>query len=328
MSKWKKLILGGLIAIPLLLIGTYYGLAYVVYNTLTAIEPRCEREWMEGKRDNTPALFYSRYADEDPLVEMTQYAMPTYEDVTFSPRDEELALSGWYIPAPEESENVIIIVHGIHSCKQDPTVLLPAGMLHRAGFNVLMIELRNHGTSEIEDGRNSVGNREHKDVLGAFDYLQERGFEAEHIGLVGISFGGGTATIAFGQEPDIAALWLDSPFGNIEEVVDYELQRNNIPTLFSAGALQIGQLNGVPLQLLSPEVEIAKHNGRPISIIHGTADERVPFRFGEQLYENAGEDAVFIPVEGMAHVEAVYAETDLYETALIAFFTGALGDTE
>ncbi len=328
MSNWKKLIAGGLIAIILLLIGTYYGIAYFVYNTLTAIEPRCERSWMEGKRDNTPERWFSRYTNDDPLIEMTDYAMPSYEEVTFSPRDEDLTLSGWFIPAPEDSENVVIIVHGIHSCKQDSTVLLPAGMLHHGGFNVLMVELRNHGASEIEDGRNSVGNREYRDVLGAFDYLQERGFESEHIGLAGISFGGGTATIAFGQEEGIAALWLDSPFGNIEGIIDNELQRNSIPTFLSAGALQIGQLNGVPLQVLSPEVEIAKHNGRPISIIHGTEDERVPFHFGEELNTSAGDHANFIPVEGMTHVQAMYVETEFYETELVNFFTGALENSD
>lgn len=327
MSFSKKTISGGIVAILLLLIGAYYGVAYVIYNQLTAIEARCERYYFEGQRENTPSLFYSRFSfEDDPLVEMPEYAMPSYEDVTFTPRDENLTLSGWYIPAPEETENVIIIVHGIHSCKQSSSNLIPAGMLHHAGFNVLMIELRNHGASEIEDGRNSVGNREHKDVLGAFDYLQEQGFDAGDIGLVGISFGAGTSAIAFGQEPDIPALWLDSPFGNIKEVVVNELQLNGIPTFFSTGALQIGQLNGVPLSLLSPEEEIANHNERPITIIHGTEDERVPFRFGEQVYANAGSNAEFIRVEGMEHVEAMYAETELYETALLAFFTETLVD--
>lgn len=329
MSFNKKTISGVLVILALLLIAAYYGVAYVVYNQLTAVEPRCERYPYEGERDNTPSLFYSRYSfEDDPLVEMTEYAMPSYEDVTFTPRDEDLVLSGWYIPAQEESEDVIIIVHGIHSCKQSGTNLIAAGMLHHGGFNVLMIELRNHGASEIEDGRNSVGNREHKDVLGAFDYLQEQGFEAEDIGLLGISFGAGTSAIAFGQEPDIPAVWLDSPFGNIEEVVDNELKRNGIPTFFSTGALQIGQLNGVPLNLLSPEDEIANHNERPITIIHGTADERVPFRFGEQVYANAGSNAEFISVDGMGHVEVIYAEAEMYETALVAFFTEVLVDEE
>lgn len=325
----KKTISGVLVVLVLLLIAAYYGVGYVIYNQLTAVEPRCERYYYEGKRDNTPSLFYSRFDYEtDPLVEMPEYAMPSYDDVTFTPRDEDLTLSGWYIPAPEESEDVVIIVHGIHSCKQDSSNLIPAGMLHHAGFNVLMIELRNHGASEIEDGRNSVGNREYKDVLGAFDYLQGQGFETENIGLLGISFGAGTSAIAFGQEPNIPAVWLDSPFGNIEEVVDNELKRNGIPTFFSPAALQIGQINGVPLSLLSPEDEIANHNERPITIIHGTADERVPFRFGEQVYANAGSNAEFIQVDGMGHVEAVYAETEMYERALVAFFTEALFDEE
>src|SRR5690606_40943724 len=135
--------------------GAYYGIGFYIYNTVTAIEPRCERNYMEGKRDNTPTQFYASFRIGEPLIEMTQYAMPSYEEVSFQSRMDGIRIAGWFIPAPETSENVVIVVHGIHSCRQDSTVLLPAGMLHQGGFNVLMIDLRNHGASEIQDGRNS-----------------------------------------------------------------------------------------------------------------------------------------------------------------------------
>ena len=32
-------------------------------------------------------------------------------------------------------------------------VLVPAGILHRAGFGILALDLRNHGDSAVPDGR-------------------------------------------------------------------------------------------------------------------------------------------------------------------------------
>jgi dipeptidyl aminopeptidase/acylaminoacyl peptidase len=281
---------------------------------------------MVTKRDNTPDHFVSQFHLEDPIEEVPDLWMPTYDNVTFLSRDDEVTIAGWFIPADEETENVVIVVHGVNGCKADSTQLIPASMLHQNGFDVLMIDLRNHGDSEVTNGRMSAGNTEYNDVLGAFDYLQERGFTPENIGLAGISFGGGTAAIAFGEEPNMAALWLDSPFGNIEEVVEFELQRNGFPTFFRTAAIQLAQLNGVPMTVRNPDEEIQRNNARPIMIVHGTDDGRVPFRFGQQLYENAGANAEFMPFEGMDHVQAMYAQPEVYEAALIGFFTQALGN--
>ena len=45
-------------------------------------------------------------------------------------------------------------------------MLTPAGMLWRNGFNVLLIDLRDTGDSTFQDGRSTIGNEEHRDVLG------------------------------------------------------------------------------------------------------------------------------------------------------------------
>jgi len=319
MRSGKKIIVALLALLVVLFIGVYYGAGYVVFNQLTAVESGCQRAWMEGMRDNTPAEFVARLASDDNVTPMPHLAMQDYQDVTIRSREDNVELSGWFIPAPEPGDYVVLVVHGIHSCKRDSTVLIPAGMLHRNGFNVLMLELRNHGDSEITNGRTTAGNHEYVDVLGAFDWLQEQGYEADHIALMGISFGGGTSAIAFGEEPEIPVLWLDSPFGNINEVVEYELERNGYPTFLIAPAFQIAQLNGIDFYERSPDRALQNHQNRPIMIVHGDADVRVPFRFGEQLYQNAGDNAEFLPFEGLDHVEAMYIEPEIYEAALIRF---------
>lgn len=320
----KKTLLGSLVAVLLIFVGGYYAIGYYVFNTLTVVAPRCEINYMEAQINNTPEQFMARYRIVDTLFEVTDYTMPSYETVNFPSREDAVDISAWFIPALEETDNTVILVHGVSSCRRDSVALLPAGMLHQGGFNVLMIDMRNHGDSEITNGRTTVGNREYRDILGAFDWLQAQGYESEHIGLLGLSLGAGTSVIAFGEDPEIAALWADSPFGNLRDVVTYELERNGIPTIFVDASFQVAVWNGLDIVNRSPEIAIQNHNERPIMVVHGNADTRLPVEFGYEIYENAGSNAEIIIFEGLDHVEAVYEAQEQYETELIAFFTEAL----
>lgn len=320
----KKTLLGSLVVVLLILVGGYYSVGFYIFNTLTVVAPRCEVNYMEAQLDNTPVEFVGRYRMVDSLVEQTGYAMANYEAVTFPSREDNLEISAWFIPAPDETDNTVILVHGVSSCKRDSSSLIPAGMLHQGGFNVLMIDMRNHGDSEITNGRTTVGNLEYRDILGAFDWLQAQGYAPEHIGLLGVSLGAGTSVIAFGEEPEISALWADSPFGNLRDVVSYELERNGIPTIFVDASFQVAVWNGLDIVNRSPEIAIQNHNERPIMVVHGDADTRLPVAFAYEIYENAGTNAEIIIFEGLDHVEAMYVAQDEYERELIAFFTEAL----
>ena len=96
----------------------------------------------------------------------------------------------------------MILVHGLGGCKNAIDVLVPAGMLWRNGFSVLMIDLRNIGESDFVDGRSTAGNVEYQDVLGAWDWLiADKGYRPEQVGIFGESLGGATALFAFAAEP-------------------------------------------------------------------------------------------------------------------------------
>ncbi len=68
-------------------------------------------------------------------------------------------LAAWWVPADRPDAAAVILVHGKGSCRHDPVILLPAGMLHRNGFAVLMVDIRDMGDSEVVDGRYSGGPR-------------------------------------------------------------------------------------------------------------------------------------------------------------------------
>jgi len=324
----RKTIIGIITVVVLVLVGGYYGLGYYIFGQVTTIHPECGVHWMADKINNTPTEFVSQFRIADPTEDVPNLWMASYEDVTFPSREDDVTIAGWFIPAVETSDYTVIVVHGVNGCKRDSTVLLPASMLHRNGFNVLMIDLRNHGDSDITTGRMSAGNEEYKDVLGAFDYLQSQGYEADNIGVMGLSMGAATSAIAFGEEPAIPAVWLDSPFDNIGSVVVAEVNKAGLPgNLVSPAFFQVASLNGINFSENNPATAIQNHNGRPIYIVHGDADNQVPVEAGQTVYENAGDNATFLAFEGLEHVQGVYAAEN-YEAELIAFFTAHLIDAE
>lgn len=316
----------GIAVVVLVILGVvgYFGAGYAVYAQLSPVTAECQGENLPVQiRDNTPENFWAVY-DDRIEIDTASFSMPGYEDVEFSARGDDITISAWYIPTDSDSEEVIIFVHGIGSCRRNAEVLLPAGILYQAGFNILLIDMRNHGDSEVTDGRAAVGNREYQDVLGAYDWLLEQGFVSENIGLLGTSLGAATSINAFGEEEGISALWADSSFADIHDVLDAEMERNGYPSFFSDAGILVSRIMGIDLVEFSPLESIGKHNNRPIFITHGTADNRLSVDYAPQLLANAGDNAEIWIVEGTDHLEAVYAYTDEYEENLANFFVSAL----
>ena len=310
-----------IVIVALVLAVGYVGASAYVYNRLSTTVAGCG---VAENRAFTPAQFSSESVDTTP------YLMPDYQEVTFSSRGDEITLSAWYIPAEDEvNAPAVVLVHGLTSCKRSPSVLIPAGMLHRAGYSVVMPDLRDHGDSQIEDGRYAGGSEEWRDALGAWDWLvNERGIPAERVGMFGVSLGAATAMIATGEEPRVAALWEDSGFASIQAAVDAELRRNGFPTLLSGGALTLGRLiSGDDILAYSPLAAMSKLDGRPIFITHGSADARLSVQYAQDLAEAvraAGGSVEPWIVDGATHVEAMFLQPEEYERRLLAFFDAAL----
>jgi fermentation-respiration switch protein FrsA (DUF1100 family) len=323
MSRRNRLIFIGFIVIALLLMTSYLVVGSVIYNRLSMAVPRCEAS-STTPQDNTPAAFRA----EGRTLDMTAYAMTGYEAVNFSSRGENLNLSGWFVPA-DESAAVVILVHGLNGCKRAPSILLPAGMLHRAGFNVLMFDLRDHGDSQIEDGRFAGGTEEYRDVLGAWDWLvSEKGFAPERIGLFGTSLGAASVMIAMGEEPRIAATWEDSGYADIQVAISDFIAANGLPTFFAPAAPLVGRLiSGDDISVTSPLSEVPNLNGRPVFIAHGDADALLPVHHAYRLIDAIPQAESWIAA-GSAHVGAMFDYTDEYEQKLITFFQKNLMDVQ
>ena len=307
--------------VAVLLAATVYVVGgYIVFERSTGVAAHCGGQYAA----NTPVSFTAENLDTSP------YLMPSYEAVSFPARDDPgVTISGWWVPGSATDAPTVIQIHGLGSCKRSPTVLLPAGMLHRHGYNVLLIDLRNEGDSTVTNGRFGGGVTEYKDALGAWDWVRSvKGIPAGHIGLAGMSMGAATALIAAGQESAVAAVWEDSSFADIEVAISDEVARNGFPTFLAPAAIFVGRLNGIDITSMGPLDAVARLNGRPIAIIHGTADTRMPVKHAQRLIqavEDAGGHPYVWLVDGVNHTRAVYEQPVEYERRLVDFFGPAIG---
>ena len=309
-------------------VASYYG-----YDRLAAATPHCGDRFPDSY---SPASFGTEGISPDFTAggfATKPYAMPGYQEVSFPSRDARqprLTIRAWWVPAEKAGAPAVVVVHGGSSCRHDPVVLLPAGMLARNGFSVLMMDMRDEGDSDIEDGRWAGGTEEYLDVLGAWDWLQsEQGIPANRIGLVGESLGAVAVMIAMGEEQAIAATWEDSGYSDLDVFTDEELTKNGFPTWLHGGAILWARIiSGDDLTSRSPLDEVEKIGARPLAIVHGLADDRLSVHHAKDL---AAAHATFVPgyepwlVPRALHLQAAFAAPAEYERRIVAFFRAGLG---
>jgi uncharacterized protein len=276
------------------------------------------------RSSNTPPAFLT------PPLDTQSYLIPEYVPVEFPSRNPQVRIGGWWMPvAGRPDAPAVIAVHGYTASRRDERILLAAGMLHRHGFAVLAIDLRNHGDSARPTGRHSGGVRESADVLGAWDWLVTNGrLPAERIGLFGISLGAATVLIASGDEPAVAAVWADSSYGDLDEATRAELGRFRLPSfLLPGGMLASRLLDGPGLRDKSPLLAMHQLGGRPVFITHGTEDTRLDVHYAHQLVTagvSAGIGTESWIVDGSGHADAIVDHPDEYERRLVDFFGRSL----
>jgi fermentation-respiration switch protein FrsA (DUF1100 family) len=149
------------------------------------------------------------------------------------------------------------------------------------------------------------------------------------VGLLGMSLGAATVLIAMGEEPQVPATWEDSSYADLDVALQAELARNGYPAFLRFGCYVLAQLkSGDDLTRLSPIGAVAKLEGRPIFITHGTADTRLSVQYASDLAAavraNGGVVEPWI-VEGAEHTQAIQLEPAEYERRLDSFFGSTIG---
>jgi fermentation-respiration switch protein FrsA (DUF1100 family) len=208
--------------------------------------------------------------------------------------------------------------------------MLPiAAMLIRHSYGVIILDLRGHGESEGE--LITFGYNEVRDVEAAHQYLLTRSeVDPERIGLLGNSMGSATALLYAAENPAIKAVVAQSPYATLEDMVQANVRRLNLPTFPLAPMMVffIERKLGFPVDTLAPIRRIGQISPRPVLILMGGKDTWVNPGGGQQLYAAAGEPRELWFEPELGHVEFHEKRAAEFEERVVVFFDKHLLDKQ
>jgi fermentation-respiration switch protein FrsA (DUF1100 family) len=258
-----------------------------------------------------------------------------YQHVSFFSREDHVQLQGWFIPGVLAdghltTQHAIIVVHGLHVNRSYSPSIDASVALAQHGFAVLAFDLRGNG--ESAPARLSLGYYEQRDILGAVDFLRSGILPYAYLGRPhsiegwGDSLGGATLLLAASQEPAIQAIVTDSAFADASSLIR---EKSDIPGILQPGCLLAAKLlYGIDYDQVQPVDVVAKIAPRPLLLIHGTADNVVPFENMLLLVTAArkGHDAHVQTwtLPGIAHVNGIVQDRSEYIQRIVTFFQRAL----
>jgi len=277
-----------ILLILLLLLGLYLGICWHIVNvTITPIRKQSEQ---------TPA----------------EIGFSSVEVLSFRSTEDHVPLQGWLVPS--FGDKVIVLVHGIHSHAWDCQTPDVVRAYSDAGFNVLLFDLRGHGSSGGD--RLGLGWLERRDVHATVNLLLARGFKPGKIGIHGTSYGAAAALLATAKIDEIGAVIADSAFANVGDVINGEVERqtglpSRLAAVLTPGIRFIAShYYSLDLDEISPEKAIADISPRPILLIHGEEDPIISAEQARRLKAAAGDGAELWILTGRQHAEGVMLAPD------------------
>ena len=244
------------------------------------------------------------------------------ETVSFPSRDPAITISGWWIEAPR-ADRAFILIHGRNSNKKAMVDYAP--FFVERGISVLLIDLRGHGDSTPAYA--TFGDKERNDVLGALDFLSEKGFGPDKkIGFLGLSMGATAAYLAAmdADRADPSAvdiLVFDSGIADVPGSIRTNSKKavGGATSFLLPGALCITTArSGAHFNDANPIAHAADLTIPVLFIMH-TEDETVPFDDQNRLFSAYGGPKDSLVFEGLGHHRGFREKRSEYERSLKAF---------
>ena len=228
-----------------------------------------------------------------------------------------VTLRGWYLPTRERRQ-LIVLVHGMWSSWIEMAAL--GRDLHQGGYDILLFDLRGHGQSD--PSRLTLGRRERSDIRAVMNWASESGFAQDRVGWLGYSMGASTLLLEAAQNPGIQVAVIDSPYGDLPDVLKTQLSRHShLPSWFNPGILTAARwLYGVRTEELVPIRAARSWGDRPLLLIHGESDSIVPVSQAYELAHAAGASCLTMTLPGVEHVQAYESDPEHYVSVIEAFF--------
>jgi pimeloyl-ACP methyl ester carboxylesterase len=242
--------------------------------------------------------------------------------VSFSSRD-GTPLIGWWL-APVRPNGATLIICPGHNGSMDGD-MGQAAELVRAGFRVLLFDYRAHGASG--GSQVTFGAREHLDVAGAINWLEER-HNITRVGLVGFSMGAGVALLTAALDERVGAVVADGTINRVSDALLGLGRTKGIPPeamLLPAWSILITA--SLRARIWIPEADpirwVSEANC-PVLFVHG-ADDPFNTMHGVGALAAASPRGQLWLVEGAGHRDAYKRDPEAYYGRVIGFLTRHLG---
>lgn len=254
---------------------------------------------------------------------------PNYTDVSFPSRNNATALKGWLFHAPNNAGQSVIITHGWRVNRIDPgwgTDKIAKDLLQH-GYDVLVFDFSGRGESQGD--RFTMGTKEYKDVLGAYDFLKSgasgKSYPPAKMAAMGDSMGAASVLLASRDMPDVGAIVADSSFAHLWPVLQQEIpKRSVLPGFMVAPVLQTARLFGLDPDL-SPVDAVRAQPSRAFLFFNASNETFIWPSNAQELYSACGNpNCKLVLVPSDKHVYTYLADPAAYMAQVYGFFDSQL----
>lgn len=252
--------------------------------------------------------------NEEVAQESRQWLSENSVNVSLKSQD-DLNLHAAYID--QNSHIYMIMVHGYRG--DGASIISPIKQMKKAGYNLLIPDLRGHGFSEGD--YIGMGWDDREDIIQWIDYLLSKDPHASII-LYGVSMGGATVMDVAGEKlpHQVKAIIEDCGYTSVWDIFKAHIDMNNIE---SEVALHMASLvtkirAGYYLEDVRP-IEQVKKSQTPMLFIHGAEDNFVPFSMVNELYNAATCPKEKLVIQGAGHANSCSVNSELYYQTIFRF---------
>lgn len=308
MSKKKKIILTISVLLLIVILGVGGLVGNYFYNL--AINPFTSKDMIFGEDNDDDSLEVE--ADVKWLLKDSNY-IDTY--ITSS---HNLKLHAYEVKNENKTDKWAIVVHGYTS--EGKTLSSKAKHLYNMGYNILVPDLRSHGSSEGD--YIGMGWDDRLDIINWINYIVENNPKSE-IALHGTSMGAATVLMVSGEKlpSNVKAIVADCGYTSVYDEFSYQLKK-----LFNLPVFPIMNFSDVVTHIRAgyclndaSAIDQVKKSITPILFIHGDKDDFVPYYMMDELYNATNSEKEKLTIEGGEHANSDLANPKLYWSTVNSF---------